>query len=139
MDHIDHVAARVSAAALLGGIGGVGLAAIRGFPLPSTAIKVGSSCAIVSTSLFGTERLGYAALEAFDTSTTSHFERTLISHAFSGFAGGALNGYVYQKRPIRGMIICVPVMMVFGWAELEFQKQRERRRQEIMAERSQRS
>jgi hypothetical protein len=129
MEHVDHVAARVSLATLVGFFSGATLAALKGYPRRATALKVAGSCALVGTSVFCSERLAYAAIES---QIDQERARVLISHAFSGVAGGGLNGYLYHKRPLRGMFFFVPAMLGIGFAELKWESMKQNRREELL-------
>lgn len=124
MDHVDRVANRVTLCALVGLGGGSCLATFRGYPLQSTAIKVASSCAIVATGLFVSERVAYVALRN-ETQNERHL--VLGSHAMGGLMGGGLNGYLYHRQPIRGMFVFLPIMLGVGFLELEWERRRQAR------------
>ena len=128
MEHVDRAAARVASSAFFGLAGGVAYATLRGYPVPPTSMRIGASFALVSTSLFGSERVAYVL---FQEHTKSERQLLLTSHAFSGVVGGGLNGYLYQKKPLRGMFYFVPIMLGIGFCELEFQR-RKRLREEIL-------
>lgn len=124
MDHVDRASRRVSISAITGFVGGVAYGTFKGYPLGPTALKVASSFAIVATALFVPERMAYLGFQ-------NHIdnERRLIfaSHAFGGVFGGGLNGYLYQKKPLRGMFYFVPIMMTIGFFELGWKEQRKQR------------
>ncbi len=128
MDHVDRVASRVSLCALLGLAGGIALATYKGLPLRSTALKVASSCAIVGTGLFASERIAHVVLK---DEIDNERRLLLTSHAFSGLMGGGLNGYMYHKKPLRGMFFFLPIMMVVGTMELGWERQRQARIEEV--------
>ena len=128
MEHLDRVTHRVSLCALTGLVGGVTFATYKGLPLQATSIKVAGSCAIVGTALFGAERLAYVALKG---QIDNERRLTLTSHAFSGLFGGGLNGYLYQKKPLRGMFFFLPLMMGVGFLELAWEWNRQDRIQEL--------
>ena len=137
MEHIDRVAARVSMCAVAGLLGGASYATWRGFPLGTTSAKVASSVAIVGTTLFGAERLFYIALQPrmmVNETNEATRERTILltSHTLAGITGGALNGSLYQRRPLPGMVYFTPVMIGVALLELEFQTRRQRRVDEVM-------
>ena len=131
MDHVDRVASRVSLCAIVGLGGGSFLAAFRGYPLQSTAIKVASSCAIVATSLFASERVAYVVLKH---ELENERRLVLTSHAFAGVMGGGLNGYLYHRQPVRGMFVFVPIMVGVSFLEMEWQRRRQARIQAIQEE-----
>jgi hypothetical protein len=130
MDEIDHVANRVGLCTFLGLLGGAVFATYRDYPRRSTALKVAASCSIVATGLFGTERLANLALRSRDGD--SNLTTVVVaSHACAGIWGGGLNGYLYQKKPLRGMFWGIPVMLGVAFMELEFQRMKQRRIQEL--------
>lgn len=131
MEHVDHVAARVSFSAVAGLGLGTMYSTLKGFPLQSTALKVASSMAMVGTVVFGMERIGYVAMKG-----QIEQERRLLltSHAFSGVAGGALNGYLFHKKPRQGMFYFVPAMMGVAMLEMYWANRREERIRELMLE-----
>jgi hypothetical protein len=129
MEHVDHVAARVSICALTGLGFGTIYSTWKGFPLRSTSFKIAGSFAMVGTALLGLERIGYAALEK-----QIQGERRLLltSHSFAGITGGALNGYLFHKKPLQGMFYFVPVMMGVAFLEMMLEEKRQERLQELM-------
>lgn len=128
MDDLDRVAHRVSLCALTGLSAGSAYATLTGLPLRSTSIKVSGSCAIVATAMFGAERIAYVALK---NQIDSERQLVLTSHAFAGLMGGGLNGYMYQKKPLRGMFFFLPAMMGVGLIELAWERQRQARIQKL--------
>lgn len=131
MENIDRVANRVSLCALTGLFGGATFATYKGFPLRSTAIKVASSCAIVGTAMFGAERLAYITMK---DQIDSERRKILTSHASSGLFGGGLNGYLYHKRPLRGIFFFLPMMVAVGFLELAWEQKKRARIQELNEE-----
>lgn len=129
MDHVDRAAHRVSLSALAGLLGGLTFATFKGLPQRATALKAASSCAIVGSAVFGAERLAYVV---FEKEIDSRRRLLLTSHAFSGLAGGGLAGYLYQKRPLRGMFFFLPVMMGVGFFEILWEEKRELRIKEYI-------
>ena len=124
MDQVDRVSHRVSLCAVTGFLGGLSYATFKGFPQRTTALKAAGSCAIVGTALFGAERIAYVALQP-----QIQNERRLVatSHAFAGVIGGGLGGYLYQKKPLRGMFVFLPVMLTVAYLELAWDEKRKAR------------
>jgi hypothetical protein len=58
----------------------------------------------------------------------------VASHAFGGIIGGGLSGYLYIRRPIRGMVFLTPVMLIVSLAEIKYQERRKLKPEEIPAE-----
>ena len=135
MEYIDHVAARVSLCALSGFSYGTVYASWKGLPLRSTSFKIATSFAMAGTALFGFERIGYAATQYQQQQNTNdnnqHFS-LFTSHSFAGITGGAINGYLYRRKPIQGVIVFVPIMLGFALLELTWQKKKLQRIQELL-------
>lgn len=136
MDHIDHVASRVSLSALSGLLGGSIYATLKGLPLRSTSFRIASSFALVGTAVFGAERVGYVALQS---QIDGERRRLLTSHAFAGVSGGALNGYLYHKKPLQGMFYFIPLMLGVAFAELTWEKTRQDRLEAVLLKEKQES
>lgn len=131
MEYVDHVAARVSFSALTGLSLGSIYSILKGYPVRSTSLKIASSFAMVGTVVFGFERVGYVAMKE-----QIQPERRLLltSHAFSGVAGGAMNGYLFHKKPRQGMFYFIPAMMGIAAIEILWENKREERIRELMLE-----
>ena len=124
MDDIDFVANRVGYLGLSGFFGGAAYASYKGIPRRATALKVAASCALVATSLFTAERLANVSMR----DQIKDDDRLLLSsHAFGGIFGGALNGFLYQNKPVRGMIIFAPFMIGIGIIDLKLNQRKEER------------
>ena len=83
---------------------------------------------MAGVALFGTERLGYLVLQDIDS--IAQRQKLLISHTFAGLSGGSLLGTIYQNRPLNGMALCVPLMVLVGFGEYRLEKFLERKTQE---------
>jgi hypothetical protein len=129
LEEIDHVANRVGMCALTGFFGGAAYATFKGFPRRATSLKAAASCAIVATSLFGTERIANILLR--HQIHNNEYQLTLSSYAFAGVVGGGLNGYLYQKKPLRGMFYFIPLSLCIGMIELDWTKRKEERIREL--------
>lgn len=81
---------------------------------------------MVATACFGTERLIHAALPRQENRRLD----LLGSHALAGAMGGSILGYLYLRKPMRGVVFFIPVMLVTALLEEEFLKLRERKQQE---------
>jgi hypothetical protein len=144
MDEIDHVANRVTNAALCGLVIGASIATYRGLPF-KTAFATSASCAICGTAAFGSERIVYNALNMFinpndnssdgNSSTSSssfsasdgRHDRLWISHGIGGMIGGSLCGGIFQRRPMNGALLFTPLMLGVAWIEIRMQKYKEER------------
>mmetsp|Transcript_29896 Transcript_29896/g.49627 ORF Transcript_29896/g.49627 Transcript_29896/m.49627 type:complete len:140 (-) Transcript_29896:59-478(-) len=131
MDEVDHVANRVGLCTVTGFFGGAAYATFKGFPRRATALKAAASCALVATSLFGTERIANVALREYVIPKDDEQRLTMTSYAFSGVFGGGLNGYLYQKKPLRGMFYFVPLMLGAGILELEWNRRKRAKIEEL--------
>mmetsp|Transcript_6925 Transcript_6925/g.14713 ORF Transcript_6925/g.14713 Transcript_6925/m.14713 type:complete len:135 (-) Transcript_6925:1588-1992(-) len=129
MDDVDFAANRVGTMALAGFFSGAAYATYKGFPRRSSALKAGASCALVGTSLFAAERLANIAIR--DRIIKDERRLTLSSYAFGGIFGGALNGFLYQRQPIRGMVVFAPFMLGIGMIELELKRRKQKRLEEL--------
>ena len=132
MDEVDSVANRVGLLTFSGFFSGAAYAAFKGLPRRTTALKVAGSCAMVGTSLFGAERLANIYLR--ERIKGNEQRLTLSSYAFGGVVGGGINGFLYQKQPIRGMMISVPLMLGMGMIELGMKRKKQQRIEEIQQE-----
>ena len=108
MENVDHVASRVSISAAVGFF--ASFVVWRGYSLRSTAVKVAGSCAIASTSLFGTERLAYLMLQSQNI-IEEPSRLTLTSHATAGLVGGMWTAHLRGQRENQNEL----------WAVLMFQ------------------
>eukprot|EP00538_Stauroneis_constricta_P014262 CAMPEP_0119562072 /NCGR_PEP_ID=MMETSP1352-20130426/19440_1 /TAXON_ID=265584 /ORGANISM="Stauroneis constricta, Strain CCMP1120" /LENGTH=125 /DNA_ID=CAMNT_0007610417 /DNA_START=51 /DNA_END=428 /DNA_ORIENTATION=+ len=116
--------------------GGIG-AVLSGYPKRATALKVAMSFGLVSTTLFGMERLAYVGLSQYGPEKMSENRLLRTSHAFSGVFGGAINMGLYQGRPLVGVVMFLPIMMGVSQIEIMVQEERRRRIQQLLDERQQ--
>jgi hypothetical protein len=130
MEEIDHVANRVGICALTGFFSGAAYATFKGFPRRATSLKAAASCAIVGTSIFGIERIANILLRN-QIIPNNEVQLALSSYSFAGAAGGGLNGYLYQKKPLRGMFYFIPGSLCIGMLELEWTKRKQARIREL--------
>lgn len=138
MDEVDRVAGRVSLAAMAGLLGGVALATYKGHPLLKTSVSVAASCALVGTACFGFERLSNLALRQIIIVNNNTDEQTqqrvfYASHAIGGMIGGGITGALFQRRPLPGMALCVPLMVGVAYAEEKYAEERQERLRQLMA------
>mmetsp|Transcript_4019 Transcript_4019/g.10605 ORF Transcript_4019/g.10605 Transcript_4019/m.10605 type:complete len:170 (-) Transcript_4019:546-1055(-) len=135
MQHVDRVASRVSLMCVAGLVAGATGAAVAGYPRRATALKVAMSLGMVSTSVLVLERIAYVGLAPMMPNEEKRRFRT--SHAFGGVFGGAVNGYLYQRRPMRGIVLFAPLMLAVSQMEIMYDEQRNRRIQQIISEQQQ--
>ena len=135
MDVINHISARVSVAAVFGAAIGIGTAIHKGHHVPiRTAGMTALSFAMVATACLVSERLVAVAMDPSIVIDDDHhgsstnkrikrwsWESTLQSHAAGGVLGGGLLGYLYLKRPLRGVVFFTPVMLLVGTGEMLYQ------------------
>lgn len=125
---MERLSKRVVGVGMLGAVVGGASATLKGFPLGRTSMLTAMSCSMAGVALFGTERLGYLVLQDIDS--IAQRQKLLISHTFAGLSGGSLLGTIYQNRPLNGMALCVPLMVLVGFGEYRLEKFLERKTQE---------
>jgi hypothetical protein len=126
-ESLDHISARVTLSGLVGALSGSIHGMYKGHHLLyRTAGLTGISCAMVATACCGTERLAHAALPRLADRRLD----LLCSHTVAGLTGGSLLGFLYLRKPLRGVVFFVPLMMVTALMEEEFIRLRERKQQE---------
>ena len=125
MDEVDHVSSRVGLCSAIGLVSGAAYSAYKGLPRRATSIKVCISWTLVGTALFTTERIGHVFFQRTITGSSGggtgngmNRRVVLTSHAFSGISGGGILGYLYQRQPVRGMVVFTPIMLGVGFLEL---------------------
>lgn len=151
MDVIDHIANRVTAAALSGLIFGASLAIYRGLPIPRTALSAAASCALTGTACFASERAAHFALAQIPIPPSSScsgddlpcapsvdrgFSNVYASHALGGMAGGSISGGLFQGRPVPGVLVFTPLMLAVAHLEVRIEQYRERRIRELLQQSS---
>lgn len=143
MDQIDHVANRMSLAALSGLVVGASLATYKGSNIIKTAISVSSSFALCGTACFGSERIAYNVLNLYLTPDNEHIQyyrlsehknKLLLSHSLGGAVGGMICGGLFQGRLMAGIFLFTPIMLGVAFTEITFLEYREKRLQEIVEE-----
>lgn len=139
MDDIDYVANHVGAFCLTGLFSGAAYAKFKAFPTRRISLRAGASCACVATTLFVFERIANISLRKESDANDSRIScndvdirTTLSSHAFGGAFGGGLNGYLYHKQPIRGMVLFTPLMLCLGAMKLEYKRRKQKRESELL-------
>ena len=138
MDEVDHVSSRVGLCSAIGLVSGAAYSAFRGLPRRATSIKVCISWTLVGTALFTTERIGHVLFQGpitggggGGTSNSTNRRLVLTSHAFSGISGGAILGYLFQRQPVRGMVVFTPIMLGVGFLELYWNDKKSKRWSEL--------
>jgi len=166
MDHIDHLAARVTATAMTGLFLGASLATFRGIPIPKTSLSVATSCALTGTACFTSERVAHYAINALvptssptvtieqqqqqqqqqqDSNSTTSYTNTqkrdllFVSHALGGVIGGSICGGLFQRKPWGGMLLFTPLMLGVALMEMQFDELKRERIQSILKEANHRS
>jgi hypothetical protein len=120
MEQLDRVATRVSLAALMGTLAGVGTAMYKGHPMARTVGLTAFSCAVTATACFGAERCVNTLIrKGFhqDATENNSWESVLGSHAAGGTLGGSILGTLYIGKPVHGIVFFVPFMLLVGTGE----------------------
>jgi hypothetical protein len=148
MDQVDHVAHRMTLAALSGLFVGCSIATYRGSNILKTAFSVSGSYALCGTACFGSERIVYNALKMSIKPENSFVQlygldeqtkQIWWSHSLGGAVGGMICGGIYQGRPIAGIFLFTPLMLIVACGELALIDYREKRLAEIRKESSERA
>jgi hypothetical protein len=143
MDQIDHVASRMTLAALSGIVVGASLATYRGSNIIKTAMSVSGSFALCGTACSGSERIAYNVLKLSLKPDSEHpryyrlHERNnqlFLSHSVGGAVGGMICGGLFQGRLIAGLALFTPLMLGVAYAEITLSEYREKRLQEMAGE-----
>ena len=124
MNPAEHVANRVVVSAAAGGLWGYMQASVRGHLQGPSARLTALSCGIVGLVCFSAERLAFSGITRVIGTRNESIPRLyvlLASHSIAGTAAGALLGTIYQRRPINGIILCLPLMTLYGYGESKFQ------------------
>ena len=139
---VDHVAARVTAAAATGLAGGAAYATLRGFPLFKTSVNASVSCALVGTACFGMERVAHGLLRQssalLDKSTDDEGPSPSLvyaSHALGGFCGGGVVGFLFGGKQLAGAFLLTPLMLGIGTIEQALEEYRTERLRQLLEDR----
>ena len=125
MEDVDYVAARTAVAAALGGISGASLAVFRGHSIQMLATRMAGSWAMAATACIGTQRLASVAGRHLFVDQDEKSDAMIVgTHCAGGSFGGGLLGYVYIRKPIRGMVFLTPVMLMVALAEIRFEERK---------------
>lgn len=122
MEDVDYVASRAAVAGAIGGISGAALAVFRGHSIQMMATRIAGTWAMAATACIGTQRLtSMSGRHLLDVDEKS--DAMLVgTHCAGGIFGGGLLGYLYIRKPIRGMIFLTPVMLMVALAEIRFEE-----------------
>ena len=133
-DELTHVSNRSTVAAVAGSVVGSSYAIFRGIPLRQTTIQSFVSSLMIGTACFGFERIVSVAIRGAGGEEPETRTQRLISHGVGGFLGGGTVGFLYQMRPIPGMLLFTPVMLGVAFGEEKYESMREERRLQIQTE-----
>lgn len=125
MEDVDYVAARTAIAAIMGGISGASLAVFRGHSVQMMAPRMAGSWAMAATACIGTQRLAnMVGRHLFVESGVAEKSDAMIvgTHCAGGMFGGGLLGYLFIRKPIRGMVFLTPVMLMVSLAEIRYEE-----------------
>ena len=143
MDQLDHVANRMTLAAISGLVVGASIATYRGSNIIRTAFSVSSSFALCGTACFGSERIAYNAIKlSFKPDSdyvryyglNEHSKQLFLSHSIGGSVGGMICGGLFQGRLIAGTFLFTPLMLGVAIAEIAMSDYRGKRLLEIAKE-----
>lgn len=134
MEDVDHVAARVTVATGIGAALGSSVAVYKGHSIQRVAGSMALSWAMVATACLGTQRLASVAARRFLRQDDENIPTMVATHAIGGIVGGGLSGYLYIRKPIRGMVFLTPIMLMVSLAEMKFQERRKIRPEDIPIE-----
>lgn len=132
MENIDRVASRVTIAAFLGTLAGVGTSMYRGTPMRRTVGLTAFSCAMTGTVCFGAERCATIVAKNAFHREDNDWDNVLLCHWFGGLVGGSILGTLYIGKPTHGILFFTPLMMLVGTGEKLFEDAREERIQRIL-------
>ena len=128
MEDVDYVAARTAVAALMGGISGASLAIFRGHSVQMMASRMAGSWAMAATACIGAQRMAnVAGRHIFAESGIDEKSDAMIvgTHCAGGMFGGGLLGYLFIRKPIRGMVFLTPVMLMVSLAEIRYEERKQ--------------
>jgi hypothetical protein len=142
---VDHVTYRVTSSAVSGMILGGSFATLKGLPLMQTTLSMTSSFALASTACFIPERIFYHSSFYFvprDTNSTGFTDsseklektRLFVSHGLGGIIGGGVAGGLFKGKPLPGIMLLSPLMLVAAYSEIRIQEYKRKRIKELRME-----
>lgn len=126
-ESLDYMGKRVVAATALGGALGGCLATYRGHAISMVAPNMARSWALSATACTLTQQLALGVLSSVIPSSKNDTAAILISHGVGGICGGSLLGYLYIRKPVRGIVFMAPLMLAIGMLELRHQELQKRK------------
>jgi hypothetical protein len=117
-----HISNRVCISSFLAAFNGGIHGMYKGHPAARSAYLSASSTAMCASALFTVERLaayGIAAATGSDPNSREPFF-LLQTHAIGGILGGAQAGYTYTQKPLRGVLIFLPLMIGIAGLEMMY-------------------
>ena len=128
-DSLEHIATRVRISAVTGGVAGTLVGLYRGHhSVLRTSGLMSASCAMAGAACFATERIVNSVMK--DTS----FQGRMVSHAAGGALGGAFLGFLYQQKPLRGVVFFTPLMVLICATEGSLQEMQRQRQEDYLRE-----
>jgi hypothetical protein len=126
-ESLDYMGKRVVTAAVFGGVLGGCLATYKGHAISMVAPNMARSWALCTTACTLTQQLALGVLSNVlpFSSNKNDTAAILISHGVGGICGGSVLGYLYIRKPVRGMVFMAPIMLAIGMLELRYQERQE--------------
>jgi len=125
MEHIDYVAARTAIAGLTGGLCGISVAIFRGHSILMLSSRMAGTWAMAATACIGSQRLCCVASRYLLQPSDEKSDAMLVgTHITGGLTGGGLLGYLYLRKPMRGVIFFAPIMFMLSLAEILYEEQK---------------
>mmetsp|Transcript_22090 Transcript_22090/g.25552 ORF Transcript_22090/g.25552 Transcript_22090/m.25552 type:complete len:146 (-) Transcript_22090:69-506(-) len=142
MDQIDHISNRLTVSTITGLVAGSSIATYKALPLPRTSLSVAATFALASTACLIPERIFYEMsfnviekrcdeIEKDHDYFSMEKRRIFASHIAGGVIGGGICGGLYQKRPMGGIALFIPIMIGVAFAENYVSDLRKQRLNEI--------
>jgi hypothetical protein len=125
-ENVDRVGSRVCCAFPVGLLLGASYGTLRGIAIWPASIASATSCTMVATACFGSERIFYSIIpRPFPYfSSTLEGKQDILSHTLGGMLGGSCVGWLYRGRPLSGALFFTPLMVGVAFAERWFKKYR---------------
>jgi hypothetical protein len=121
-ESLDYMGKRVVAATGLGGALGACLATYKGHAISMVVPNMARTWALSATACTFTQQLALGVLSSVVPSSKNDTPAILLSHGVGGICGGSVLGYLYIRKPVRGIIFMTPIMLVIGMLELRLQE-----------------
>jgi hypothetical protein len=126
-ESLDYMGKRVVAATALGGALGGCLATYRGHSISMVAPNMARTWALSATACTLTQQLALGVLSSVLQCSSDDTAAILVSHGLGGICGGSLLGYLYIRKPVRGIVFMAPIMLAIGMLELRHQERQKQK------------